>query len=66
MKALPGIPPPGVSTEDGFWANRELLLLFQKLCQPEVCAVLARGSITKRRAGVREGDLPPSSGLAPS
>jgi hypothetical protein len=66
MKALHGIPPPGVSTEDGFWANRELLLLFQKLCQPEVCAALAGARIAKRRAGVRGGDLRPPSGLAPS
>jgi hypothetical protein len=56
VKALHGIPSPGVSTGDVFWADQELPLSFQEFSQPEVCtelAALAGARITKRRAGVR-------------
>ena len=62
---IKALAPSGVSTEDGFWANHELLHLFQKLSQPEICterAALA-GEDHKEARG---RDLRPSSGLAPS
>jgi hypothetical protein len=58
MKAL---APSGVSTEDGFWANHELLHFFQKLSQPEICT--GRGALAgEDHKEARGRDLRPSSG----
>jgi hypothetical protein len=60
MKALAGLRPPGVSTEDCLWANQELLLLFQKLCKPEVCTGGAA------LAGARNHNVTRGRALGPS